>query len=99
MMKRITPFISSGRGPAILRNCIVLALLFMFILKEFSANVIRNSGEIVEIVAGLFIILFSMYDTFIRKEKNTVWGIPTWVYGGAIFILGAVFYLYNNSLI
>ena len=99
MMKRVTPFISSGRGPVILRNCIVAALFFMVIFKSISAHMVKNSGEIVEMVAGLFIILFSLYDTFIRKEKNTVWGIPTWVYGGAILAIGVVFFLNNNSLI
>lgn len=94
-MKGITPFGSSGRGPAILRNCLLGAWVLMLAFKQNSIYMARNSSEITEIIAGLFIILFSLYDTYIRKEKNTVWGIPTWFFGGLILIMGIVFYFYN----
>ena len=97
-MKGIIPFTTSGRGPAILRNCIIGALVLMLALKQKSIYMARNSSEIAEMIAGLFIILFSLYDTFVRKEKNLVWGIPTWFFGALILIMGIVFYLYKNSL-
>ncbi|KUO76382.1 MAG: hypothetical protein APF77_06700 [Clostridia bacterium BRH_c25] len=97
-MKRVTPFSSSGRGPAILRNCILGAFVLMLAFKQKSIYMARNSSGITEIIAGLFIILFSLYDSFIRKEKNTVWGIPTWFIGGLILIMGTVSILSDRAL-
>jgi len=87
-------FVSSGRGPAILRNCLLGAWIFVF--KQRSIFTARNSSEITEIIAGLSIIFFSLYYTYIRKEKNKVWGIPTWFFGGSFLLIGMVFLFYKN---
>jgi len=97
-MKGITPFNSSGRGPAILRNCLLGVWVLMFAFKRSTTFMARNSGEITEIVAGLLIIFFSLYDTYVRREKNDVWGIPTWLLGGLILTIGILFYFYKNPL-
>ncbi len=97
-LKGITPFGSLGRGPAILRNCLLGAWVLMLAFKSKSVYTARNSSEITEIISGLSIILFSLYYSFIKKEKNTVWGIPIWFLGGLILIIGMAFYFYKNSL-
>lgn len=98
-MKVFTPFISSGKGPKILRNCFFGTWAFVLIFKQSSVYTARNSSELTEMISGLSIILFSLYYTFSKKEKNTVWGIPTWVFGGLLLIIGTVFYLNKNGLI
>ena len=95
-MSRIIPYGSLGRGPAILRNCLIGAWVLVLAFKQKSIFMARNSSEIIEITAGLFIICFSLYYTYIKKEKNTVWGIPTWIFGVLILCTGMVFYLYKN---
>ncbi|HYE80969.1 MAG TPA: hypothetical protein VEG39_02250 [Clostridia bacterium] len=95
----LIPFSSSGRGPAILINCFLGAWIFMLAFKQNSIFLARNSSEITEIVTGILIILFSLYDSYKKKEKNTVWEIPTWLIGSLILIIGIAFYLYNNSLL
>lgn len=71
----------------------------MFAFKQSTTFMARNSGEITEIVVGLLIIFFSLYDAYTRRKKNTVWGIPTWLLGGLILTIGIVFYLYKNPLV
>lgn len=97
-MKGITPLRSSGRGFATLRNCLFGVWVLVFAFKQNSIYLARNSSEIIEIIAGFLIILFSLYDIYIKKEENTVWGISTWILGGLILIMGTVFYLCKNSL-
>lgn len=79
-MKGIIPFNSLGRGPAMLINCVLGTFALMLVFRNLSAFLTQNSSAITEIIAGLSIILFSLYDTFIRKEKNTIWGIPAWLF-------------------
>jgi hypothetical protein len=95
-VKGIIPYSSLGRGPAILRNCLIGAWILVLAFKQKSIFMAKNSSEITEIITGLFIIGFSLYYTYIKKEKNTVWGIPTWIFGVLILCTGIVFYLYKN---
>lgn len=87
------------RGIATLRNCLLVAWILVLAFKQNSEYMARNSSEIIEVIAGLLIILYSLYDIYIRKERNEVWGKPTWIYGGLILITGIVFYTYKNSLL
>jgi hypothetical protein len=96
-VKGITSFVSSGKGPAILRNCLLGTWILLLSFKHKSVYSSRNSSEIADIIAGLSIILFSLYYSVIRKEKNTVWGIPTWFIGGLLLSIGMVFLFYKNS--
>jgi hypothetical protein len=95
-MKGISLFVSSGRGPAILRNCLLGAWILVLTFKQNSVYTARNSNEITEIIAGLTVIFFSLYDTYTRKEKNLVWGIPTWLFGGMLLVIGMIFLFYKN---
>jgi len=93
-LSRIIPYSSSGRGPAILRNCLFGVWLLVFAFKQNSIYIASYSSEIILTVAGLFTIAFSLYDTYVRKEKNTVWGISTWILGVLLIGIGVIFYFF-----
>lgn len=80
-------YVSLGKGPQILRYSGLFALALAILLPK-----VRYINKLVIFlgVFGLLTSFFSYYYSNIKKEKNTLFGVSTWVYGIILLILALI---------